>query len=309
MRRRQRGPLRASWSLEVEAVSRVLHHYARRSGWVPMTLQRRAMAAAVPRRAPRGVRCEPVTIGGLRGEWLIPEEVERERVLLYLHGGGYCIGSIDSHRGFIARLARYAGMRALAIDYRLAPEHPFPAALDDARAAWRYLLDRGVDPERAAIAGESAGGGLTMATLLATRDAGEPLPATAVVLSPWVDLTLRGASIDANDRYDYIPRRALERYASRYAQQTPRAHPFVSPARAELHGLPPLLIQAGEAETLLDDARLLHTRARAAGVESTLSVFPDMIHAFMVMGLPGAREAIGESADHLRAHTTAGSDM
>ena len=236
---------------------------------------------------------------------MIPSEVERERVLLYLHGGGYCIGSVDSHRRFIARLARDAGMRTLAIDYRLAPEHPFPAALDDARAAWRYLLEQGIDPGRAAIAGESAGGGLTMATLLATRDAGEPLPGAAVVLSPWVDLTLSGASIDANDRFDYIPRRALERYASRYAQGTPRTHPLVSPTHADLSGLPPLLIQAGEAETLLDDARTLHARARTAGVDSTLSVFPDMIHAFMVMGLPGARQAIRESADHLKAHTAA----
>ncbi|MCA9716265.1 MAG: alpha/beta hydrolase [Myxococcales bacterium] len=306
LRRLQRGPLREGWSVEVEASTRLLHHYARRAHWVPLALQRRAIGAAAPRRRPRGVQLTRVDVNGIPGEWITPEGADPRRALLYLHGGGYAVGSIASHRHYVARIARSACMRALLIDYRLAPEHPFPAAVEDARVAWRWLLGQGVDPRRAAIAGESAGGGLTMATLLETRDAGEPLPGAAAVLSPWVDLTLSGASIDANDRYDFIPRRVLSLYAARYAQGTDRAHPLLSPVHASLHGLPPLLIQAGEVETLVDDARRLHARAREAGVDARLSVYPDMIHAFMIMSFPIAREAIAELAAHLRTHTDAG---
>ena len=154
-----------------------------------------------------------------------------------------------------------------------------------------------------AIAGESAGGGLTMATLLALRDAGDPLPAAAAVLSPWVDLTMSGGTIETNDRFDYIPRKALEIYARRYAPRVDRRDPLVSPVFADLAGLPPLLIQAGAAETLLDDARVLDERARQAGVETSLSVYDDSIHAFMLMrGVPHAGVAVDELAAHLRAH-------
>ncbi len=303
LRRFQRGSLRENWPLEVEARTRALHHYARRLNWVPLSFQRHALRALTPRRPPRKVDLQPVDVNGIRGEWLIPKGVDDGRVLLYLHGGGYALGSIDTHRHFVAQVAHASGMRTLLVDYRLAPEHPFPAALEDACDVWQWLLAHGVDPKRAAIAGESAGGGLTMATLLATRDAGKPLPATAAVLSPWVDLTLSGESIETNDRFDFVPRHILALYANRYACDNVRTHPLISPAHAALHDLPPLLIQAGEAETLVDDARLLHTRAVEAGVEADLSVYPDMIHAFMIMRFPPAREAITELAQHLRRHT------
>lgn len=303
-----RGPLRAGWSVETEAMTRLLHYYARLSSGMPVGFHRRMIGAIAPRRLPPRVRLAPVDIHGVPGEWIVPEVVDPGRVLLYLHGGGFACGSIASHRHYVARIARKARMRVLLVEYRLAPEHPFPAAVEDARIAWRWLLAQGVDPARAAIAGESAGGGLTIATLIETRDAGEPLPGAAAVLSPWVDLTLGGASIERNERYDYIPRRVLSLYAASYARDTARTHPLLSPAHAPLHGLPPLLIQAGEAETLVDDARLLHTRAVGAGVDATLSVYPDMIHAFMIfsiMRLPPTEKALVELAEHLRTHTAA----
>ncbi|MCX4245187.1 alpha/beta hydrolase [Paraliomyxa miuraensis] len=303
LRRLQRGPLREGWSVEVEALTRVLHHYARRMSWVPLPVQRRLINAAVPKRRPWNVRLLPVNMDGIPGEWLIPDGADPERVLLYFHGGGYAYGSIASHRHYVSRIARAARMRALLVDYRLAPEHPFPAAVEDARVAWRWLLAQGVDPSRVAIAGESAGGGLAMATLLETRDSGEPLPAAAVALSPWVDLTLSGRSIETNDRYDFIPRHILSLYAARYAGDTTRTHPLLSPAHGRLHDLPPLLIVAGEVETLVDDARLLYRRAIEAGVDATLSIYPDMVHAFVIMRIPQAREAIAEIATHVRTHT------
>ena len=303
LRRLRRGPLREGWSLEMEAWSRVMHHYARRSHHLPLAWQRKAIEALVPATGPRGVTRTTVAVGERTAEWIVPDEHDAERAMLYLHGGGYSIGSIASHRHFAAKLAREAGMRALVLDYRLAPEHPFPAGLDDARAAWRWLLDRGLDPARMGIAGESAGAGLTLATLVASRDAGEPLPGAAALLSPWVDLTMVGASLDTNDRYDFIPRVALAIYADRYAGKTSPADPLVSPLFADLAGLPPLLIQAGEAETLLDDARRLHERATAAGGQASLTVYPDMIHAFMLMrGLPAAPAAIAEVGEHFRRH-------
>ena len=280
-----------------------MHHYARRSNWLPLRWQRRAMNALVPKTPPQNVVISRVEAAGVPGEWITPLGSDPDRVLLYLHGGGYALGSIASHRHFVAKLARHAGMRALLVEYRLAPEHPFPAAVRDARAVWRWLLARGVDPSRAAIAGESAGGGLTMATLLDTRDHGEPLPAAAAVLSPWVDLTLAGSSIEHNDRYDFVPRHVLDNYARSYAGRTDRRHPLLSPVNADLRELPPLLVQVGEVETLYDDARTLHARAADAGVDAKLSIYPDMIHAFMLMQFPASPAAVAEIATHLRQHT------
>jgi len=304
LRRRMRGPLRPSWSAETEAYSRFLHHYSRRSLWIPLDWQRKALGSMVPAKPPRGVDFERFRIGSIGAAWLTPESADEDRVLLYLHGGGYLLGSIDSHRHAVSRFAAAARMRTLLIDYRLAPEHPFPAGLEDAVTTWRWLLDQGVDPKRAAIAGESAGGGLTMATLLSLRDRGLPLPGAAAVLSPWVDLTLGGGTLTTNDRFDFVPRHVLADYAEKYANGTDRAHPMLSPALADLSGLPPLLIQAGEAETLLDDSRRLHERAIAAGTEATLTVFPNSIHAFMLMPhMPHHGDAVAELGAHLRANT------
>ncbi len=290
LRRQMRGPMRPSWGLEFETWARFLHHYAKRSHLLPLDFQRRALASMPRPPLPSSVREEHVDAGGVPGR-LFHLKGAGDRWIYYLHGGGYSIGSVDTHRMLIARLARAAGANAFAIDYRLAPEHPFPAAREDALTGWRWLLERGVDPARAVIAGESAGGGLTLSTSVALRDAGEPLPAGAAVLSPWADLTLTGASIDTNARYDYLARSVLEVYVRRYAPN-PR-DPGVSPARADLRGLPPLLIQAGEAEALFDDARMVAEQAERAGVRTTLQTFPDMIHVFQVFpSLPQTREAV-----------------
>ncbi|MCB9598467.1 MAG: alpha/beta hydrolase [Sandaracinaceae bacterium] len=305
LRRRRRGPLRAGWSVEVEAWTRVMHHYARRSTWLPLELQRRAIHVMVPPPGqPDDLELEPTRLGGVPCLWIRPRAADPARTLVYLHGGGYSIGSIHSHQDFITRLAREAGVYAVAVDYRLAPEHPYPAALEDARRVWSALLASGVDPARAVIAGESAGGGLTLSTLVALRDAGEPLPSGAALLSPWLDLTLSGASIDANARYDYLPRDVLEVYVRRFLRDVPADHPLVSPLFAEHHGLPPLLVQAGEAEAIVDDSRRFHERARAAGVEAELTVYDDMIHAFMLLtGMPHADRAVRELTRFIAART------
>lgn len=296
--------MRDNWPLELEAWTRVLHHYSKRSTRLPLSWQRRALNAAVRPSAESSVEVQHVEANGVPGAWFTPEDADPERLLVYLHGGGYSIGSVRTHAHFVEQLAQRSGMRAFAVDYRLAPEHPFPAQLDDARRVWEYLLEAGIDPERTAIAGESAGGGLTMSTLVALRDAGDPLPAAAAVLSPWVDLTLSGPSIDDNARYDYLSRRVLETYVQRFAPHVDPAHPLVSPMHADLEGLPPLLIQAGEAEALLDDSVVLAERAQRAGVEVELSVYDDMVHGFMLFtGLPDARRAVNEITSFVRRHT------
>ncbi|HJL18324.1 MAG TPA: alpha/beta hydrolase [Sandaracinaceae bacterium LLY-WYZ-13_1] len=301
-RRRMRGPLREAWSLEHEAWSRLLHHYARRSTLLPLAVQRRAVHA-LARPGLSSVAMHREEADGVPCAWFDPEGADPTRLLVYLHGGGYSIGSIQSHAYFIARIARDAGTRAFAVDYRLAPEHPFPAALDDAKTAWRWLLARGVDPTRTVLAGESAGGGLTVSTLVDLRDEGTPLPAAAATLSPWVDLTLANDSIDANARFDYLPRHVLQAYVERFAVDVDPTHPGVSPVFADLRGLPPLLVQVGEAEALLDDSVALAERAREAGADVQLSVYDDMIHAFQLFaGFPGARPAQEELVRFVREH-------
>jgi acetyl esterase/lipase len=250
------------------------------------------------------MRFERVQAGGVPGEWFRAPELDESRVLFYLHGGGYTIGSIESHRDLISRMCIASGVRGLAIDYRLAPEHPFPAQLEDALAAYRWLLASGVEASRIAIAGESAGGGLTLSTLVSLRDAGEALPAAAAVICPWVDLEVTGASIDQNARYDYISRDALRISARRFARDDQQRDPLAAPLYADLHGLPPLLVQAGGAEALLDDARRIADRARAAGVDVTLEIDDEMIHAWHMLAQiePRGQEAIDRVGAFVRRH-------
>ncbi|MFP6598949.1 MAG: alpha/beta hydrolase [Deltaproteobacteria bacterium] len=252
---------------------------------------------------PEGVTTETVLAGGVKAEWVSAAGADEFRVLLYLHGGGYCIGSIDTHRAMVASLSEASGMKALALDYRLAPEHPHPAAVDDAVAAYRWLLANSVAPERIAIAGDSAGGGLSAATLVALREAGDPLPAAAVLISPWTDLAATGGSITERADIDpMIDMAVLNRMAVAYAGQTSTKDPSVSPLYAGLAGLPPLLIQVGTAEVLYDDSVRLAELARAAGVEVSFEAWEDMIHVFQAFGalLPEAGEAIGKIGDFLR---------
>jgi len=248
---------------------------------------------------PPDVKVEHVSAPAAPAEWLRPPAAEPGRVVLYLHGGGYVIGSPRSHRHLAAAIAGAAGASALLLDYRLAPEHPFPAAVEDATAAYRWLLEQAIAPARIVIAGDSAGGGLTVATLLALREARVPLPAAGVCISPWVDLSCSGASYGTKADVDPIVRRAgVEEMAQAYLGPTLPRTPLASPLFADLRGLPPLLIHVGSDEVLLDDAVQLAARARAAGVETTLEVYERMIHVWhwflpMLDEAQTAVEAIG----------------
>jgi len=249
------------------------------------------------------VRVEPLTVAGIAAEWLLPPEVEAERTILYLHGGAYVIGSLATHRGLASRLALSARARVLTVEYRLAPEHPFPAAVDDTVTAWRWLLAEGVDPRHLAVVGDSAGGGLTVATAMTARDGGDPLPAALAVMSPSVDLEGRGESFTTRAAEDpLIQRSFLLRTAELYLAGADPLHPLASPLYGDLSGLPPLFVQVGTAETLLDDSTRLAARARAAGVEVTLRTWEGMFHGWQHYAkmLPEGQQAIDEVAAFVR---------
>jgi len=253
--------------------------------------------------AAEGVPVEPVDAGGVPARWVGDGDGP---VVVYLHGGGYCIGSLDSHGPMLTHLAQAVGGRVLGVDYRLAPEHPFPAALDDACTAYRWVLAAGVEPGRVVVAGDSAGGGLTLATLVALRDAGDPLPAAGVCLSPWADLTQSGATMaEKADADPMVHAEDLDRWAAAYAgADGDPADTGLSPLFADLSGLPPLLVEVGTAEVLLDDARRVADRARAAGVDVTLFEGEDLIHVwhFFAGAVPEADEGIARVAEFARRH-------
>lgn len=245
----------------------------------------------------------------LCGEWLEREcDSERGapvRTLLYCHGGGYYFCSPSSHRPLVFGLAARSGARTFSLDYRLAPEHPFPAALDDALAAYRRLVADGTPPDSIVVAGDSAGGGLALASLAALRDAGDPLPAAAVLFSPWTDLAATGATIVSNDGIDpMFCGAAIGRAARFYIGEASPTHPYLSPLYADLRGLPPLLIQAGSTEVLLDDARRVAERARASGVSVELEVWPKMPHVWQLWApfVPEAKSALEHAAQFVRRH-------
>ena len=251
-----------------------------------------------------GVRIVPVRAGSVPGEWVTPKHAGADKVLLYLHGGAWVMGSPRTHRALVAGLARGAGVRALSLGYRLAPEHPYPAPLDDCVAAYDWLLAQGIDPGRIVVAGDSAGGNLALALLLRLRDAGTPLPAGAVLLSPATDLGLGGASHVTRKELDpFLAKADLGTFIAAYAGAQDPRDPYLSPLGADLHGLPPLLIHVGDHEVLLDDAVRLGERARAAGVEERTVVWPGMMHVFQVFApfLPEARRANREIAAFIQS--------
>jgi acetyl esterase/lipase len=226
--------------------------------------------------------------------------------VFYLHGGGYVIGSAQDYREMTSHIGRAAGARVLVVDYRLAPEHPFPAAVDDAVAAYRWLLATGASPGSIVIAGDSAGGGLTMATLLALRDAGTTLPAAGVCMSPWVDLECTGESMTTKADVDpVVQREGAIGMADMYLAGQDIRLPLASPLRGDLRGLPPLLIQVGTRETLLDDSTRLAERARAAGVDVTIDTVEGAPHVWQVFSsfLPEGRDAIDRIANFTQKHT------
>jgi monoterpene epsilon-lactone hydrolase len=230
--------------------------------------------------APDG-KCEKVDAGGVPAEWVTAPGCDPTRAVLHLHGGGYVIGSINTHRRLAYDISAASGARVLVIDYRLAPEHPFPAAVDDAAKAWRWLLQQGFATNRLAIAGDSAGGGLTLATLVNLRDQKLGLPACAVVISPWVDLEGVGTSITARAAQDpMVQKDGLLWMAGLYLNGKDAKTPLAAPLHADLKGLPPILVQVGTAETLLDDATRIAEKLHAAGVDVRLAVWPNMLHVF-----------------------------
>jgi len=265
--------------------------------------ERRKAAESVASVPPAGTVVEPVEANGVPAEWVAAAGVGDGRALLYLHGGAYQIGSPGTLRHLVARLSGVAQARALSVDYRLAPEYPFPAAVDDAVAAYRWLLAEGTDPATIAVAGDSAGGGLALGTLVALRDAGEPMPAAAVLLSPWTDLALTGESLRTRASVDVMVKPgSMHQTAAFYlAGEDPR-HPYASPLYANLRGLPPLLIQVGDAEVILDDSTRVAARAREAGIDVTLEVWDEMPHVFHAFAglLPESDQAIERIGEWLQ---------
>lgn len=230
------------------------------------------------------------------------------RTVLYLHGGGYMLGSIRTHASLASEIASAWHARVLNVNYRLAPEAPFPAALEDAVRAYRWLREQGVASTQIIIAGDSAGGGLAIATLLALRDRGEPLPAAAVCFSPWLDLTLTGTSFETKAACDPLLRRDdLQFMAQAYLRGEKAEHPLASPLHANLQGLPPILIQVGTDEVLLDDAVRFADRAKLANVDVTLDVWPGMIHVWQLFSflLPESKQALDAAGKYVLAKITA----
>jgi acetyl esterase/lipase len=263
----------------------------------PLEVRRRRFEAAARRaiRVPRNVSVRAVSAGGVPSDLLEPDEVSPGRAILYLHGGAYVICSPTTHRGLTGRVACTARAHVLAIDYRLAPENPFPAALEDALAAWHWLLEQGYAPEHIAIGGDSAGGGLTLATALSLRDNHEPLPAALFLISPWTDLTFSGDSIRARAHRDPLLSDNGDGWLiNAYAGGNPLTHPYISPIFADPRGLPPTLIQVGSEEILYDDSSRLEAKMNATGVANHFEVWDGMWHVFQAFApyVPEANQAI-----------------
>jgi monoterpene epsilon-lactone hydrolase len=248
---------------------------------------------------------DPVIAREVPAEWVTAPDSDLSRIVLYFHGGGYTIGSIASYRSYTGRLARASRSKLLSVGYRLAPEHPFPAALDDAVSSYRWLLDQGIAPNRIAVVGDSAGGGLALSMAIAARDGGVPVPAAIVAIGPSTDLAKEGASM--RDRAHLDPIVTYESslaHALRYVGAGGNLkHPLASPLYADLQGLPPLLIMVGTHEALFDDSTRFAAKAKAAGVEVQLDVWEEMIHVwpFFADILPEGRHAIDKMGAYIKA--------
>lgn len=289
---------------EIEAIRTLLSSKPRPVGWT----ERRARLDEVGSVWPIAddITLEAVEFGSLSAEWSIAPGSDASRALMFFHGGGYCSGSILSHRRLVTEAGRAGAMRTLAVAYRLAPENPFPAALEDAMTAWQFLRDQGYAPQNIVVGGDSAGGGLTLALLTRLRDARSALPACAWLMSPWTDLTLSGATLATKDAIDPIIHKGyLRELADAYLPAAiDRTDPRVSPLYADLTGLPPLLVQVGSAETLLADATRLAAVAGEAHVAVTLEIWPHMIHAWPLWNahLEDGRKALASAGAFMRRH-------
>jgi monoterpene epsilon-lactone hydrolase len=292
-------------SAELQTVIDMLRAAPMTQGDDPIALREGMAAATAAAPPPAHTTIERVEVGGVPAEWTDADGVQTDAAFVYLHGGGYIMGNLDSHRNLVANLSRAAGIRALSVDYSLAPEHAFPRAVEDAVAAVQYAHAQGIAPDRVIVAGDSAGGGLTAATLLALRDRGIPLPAAGVLISPWLDLTQSGATMDSlADADPMVSRQLLDLCTRCYVADGDPRDPLASPLFADLSGLPPLLIHVGTAETLLDDARRFYEAAHAAGVDATVEEWDDMIHVWHTFAglLPEAQQAIDRIGAFVRSH-------
>ena len=271
---------------------------------------RRLIETRRRRRLPLGCTIEPVDAYSFRGEWINARQSSDARTVLYLPGGGFVLPASTQVPALVARIGRRALARGLLVHYRLAPEHPFPAGLEDCLAAYRYLIDIGTDPKSIVIAGDSAGGGLALSTLLALRDDGDPLPAAAVLMSPFTDFTFGGESRLANDRHDPIlSHGGMDRMNPIYLRDTAPDHPLVSPVYADFRGLPPILAQVGSTEILLDDTRRVARRARAQAVDFEVEVWDQAPHVWQLWYfLPEAQKAVMRIGEFVRQHTGAVDD-
>jgi acetyl esterase/lipase len=289
---------------ELETIRKLLISKPRPVGWIERRQRLDEVGSVWP--VAEDVTLVPVDASGVAGEWSNVPTSDPSRVLLFFHGGGYCSGSIRSHRRMVSEAGRAAKVRTLAIAYRLAPEHPYPAALEDAHSAWRFLRQAGIAAAHIAIGGDSAGGGLTAALINRLKADAEELPGCAWLVSPWVDLTMSGSTITSKDAVDPLIHKAyLEELASAYVPSgVERTNSSVSPLFADLRGFPPCLIQIGSAETLLSDATRFASAAGAADVSVRLEIWPHMIHAWHLWNahLKAGRYALDSAGEFIRAY-------
>jgi epsilon-lactone hydrolase len=288
---------------EIEAIRALLSAKPRPVGWGERRQRLDEVGSVWP--AAADVKLEPVDLGGMPGEWSSVAGSDASRVLMFFHGGGYCSGSIRSHRRLVTEAGRSAGIRTLAVGYRLAPEHPFPAAMEDALTAWHFLRQQGIAARHIAIGGDSAGGGLAVVLNNRLRDADQELPGCVWLVSPWTDLTMSGSTLITKDNVDPIIHKGyLGELADAYVPPgMGRKDPRVSPLYADLKGLPPMLVQVGSAETLLEDATRFAAAAGTADVSVTLEIWPHMIHAWPMWnaGLKPGRAALAHAGAFMRA--------
>ncbi|MFT3927418.1 MAG: alpha/beta hydrolase [Myxococcales bacterium] len=303
-RRLFRGRRHPLWSFRKELVAEIARNTTLRLLDVePNVLRRSLMTAPIPLHLRFSVRHQRTSHGQSYAEIFTPRRWTPDGpTLLYFHGGGYIAGSPATHRDLLTRIARASGARCISVDYRKAPEYPYPIPVDDGEEAYRALLASGVPPERIFLGGDSAGGGMALAVMLRAKQSGVPLPRGGVLLSPWVDLTFTGASVQGNAQYDYLTPDSLGFGARHYLQGHDPSHPEVSPLFADLSGLPPLLIQSGDAELFFSENTLLAENARRAGVEVVHQVEPGMVHVFQLFAsfAPECGPAIARIGHHMR---------
>lgn len=260
--------------------------------------------AARSAKIPKNIQIKEQFIEGIKSEWLIPDGANPEKLILYIHGGGYVSGSCSDHRGFVSKFAKFTGVKNLIFEYRLAPENPFPAALDDSVKIYNWLLASGYQPENILMAGESAGGGLCLATLLELKEKKFPLPVAAIAISPWTDLTCSGESNKTKNRFSPAPLNSWNVFSKHYCGNTPASHPFISPLFGNLKGLPPLFINSAKNDELFDDGEEFSRKATNAGVEVTFRAGENMIHCYPLMApmFSEATEAMNEIVEFVKFH-------